>query len=47
MLREAGVTEEQQGAFDDLSTVNEKILGDLILEKYDTDFYIMDKYPCP
>ena len=45
LLREAGVTEEQQGAFDDLSTVNEKILGDLILEKYDTDFYIMDKYP--
>ena len=25
--------------------MNEKILGDLILEKYDTDFYIMDKYP--
>jgi aspartyl-tRNA synthetase len=45
LLRDAGVTEEQQGAFDDLSTVNEKILGDLVLEKYDTDFYIMDKYP--
>ncbi|EJK74501.1 hypothetical protein THAOC_03817 [Thalassiosira oceanica] len=42
MLREAGV---DQGDYEDLSTENEKKLGDLVKEKYNTDFYIMDKYP--
>mmetsp|Transcript_5079 Transcript_5079/g.9942 ORF Transcript_5079/g.9942 Transcript_5079/m.9942 type:complete len:637 (-) Transcript_5079:863-2773(-) len=42
MLREAGV---DQGDLDDLSTENEKKLGDLVKAKYHTDFYIMDKYP--
>lgn len=42
LLREAGV---EQGDYDDLSTENEKKLGDIIKEKYDTDFFIMDKYP--
>jgi len=45
ILREDGVTEEMQGSFDDLSTVHEKRLGDLVLQKYGTDFFIMDKYP--
>ena len=45
LLREAGVGPERQGDFDDLSTENEKLLGDIVLKKYDTDFYIMDKYP--
>ena len=27
------------------STPNEKLLGRLVREKYDTDFYILDKYP--
>jgi len=45
LLREAGVDETQQGAFDDLSTVNEKILGDVVKQKFGTDFFIMDKYP--
>uniref|UniRef100_A0A5F9DTB9 Aspartate--tRNA ligase, cytoplasmic n=1 Tax=Oryctolagus cuniculus TaxID=9986 RepID=A0A5F9DTB9_RABIT len=27
------------------STPNEKLLGRLVKEKYDTDFYILDKYP--
>ena len=27
------------------STPNEKLLGKLVREKYDTDFYILDKYP--
>ncbi|KAJ1448325.1 hypothetical protein M885DRAFT_539552 [Pelagophyceae sp. CCMP2097] len=45
LLRGAGVTEEMQGSFDDLSTANEKTLGDLVLAKYDTDFFMMDKYP--
>ncbi|KAL7494781.1 hypothetical protein ACHAWT_005593 [Skeletonema menzelii] len=42
LLREAGV---DQGDYDDLSTENEKKLGDIVKEKYDTDFFIMDKYP--
>ena len=31
--------------FDDLSTENEKTLGDIVKAKYGTDFFIMDKYP--
>ena len=27
------------------STPNEKLLGKLVREKYDTDFYMLDKYP--
>jgi len=42
MLREAGV---EVGDYDDLSTPNEKFLGKLVRAKYDTDFYILDKYP--
>ncbi|AGO11735.1 AaceriADL039Cp [[Ashbya] aceris (nom. inval.)] len=42
MLREAG---KDIGDFDDLSTENEKFLGKLVREKYDTDFYILDKFP--
>lgn len=42
MLREAGVT---IGDEDDLSTPDEKLLGRLVKAKYDTDFYILDKYP--
>ena len=42
LLREAGV---EQGDYDDLTTENEKKLGDIVKEKYNTDFYIMDKYP--
>uniref|UniRef100_R4G997 Aspartate--tRNA ligase, cytoplasmic n=1 Tax=Anolis carolinensis TaxID=28377 RepID=R4G997_ANOCA len=42
MLREAGV---EMGDEDDLSTPSEKLLGRLVKEKYDTDFYILDKYP--
>ncbi|XP_073503358.1 aspartate--tRNA ligase, cytoplasmic isoform X1 [Phyllobates terribilis] len=42
MLHEAGV---EMGDEEDLSTPNEKLLGRLVKEKYDTDFYILDKYP--
>jgi len=42
LLREAGV---EQGDYDDLSTENEKKLGDIVKKKYDTDFFFMDKYP--
>ncbi|GAB1865763.1 Aspartate--tRNA ligase, cytoplasmic [Camponotus japonicus] len=42
LLAEAGVT---LGEEDDLSTPDEKLLGKLVKIKYDTDFYILDKYP--
>jgi aspartyl-tRNA synthetase len=42
MLREAGI---EMGDEDDLSTPNEKLLGKLVRAKYDTDFFILDKYP--
>lgn len=42
LLREAGV---EQGDYDDLSTENEKKLGDIVSKKYGTDFFFMDKYP--
>jgi len=42
LLRESGL---DQSDYDDLSTENEKKLGDLVKEKYDTDFFFMDKYP--
>merc|ERR1712080_574084 len=42
MLREAGVEMDDE---DDLSTPNEKLLGRLVKAKYDTDFYILDKFP--
>lgn len=42
MLRSAGV---KMGDEDDLSTPSEKLLGRLIKAKYDTDFYMLDKYP--
>ncbi|KAG8849711.1 aspartate transaminase aat1 [Tulasnella sp. 330] len=42
MLKEAGV---EIGEFEDLSTEQEKLLGKLVYEKYDTDYYILDKFP--
>jgi len=42
LLRNAGVT---QNDYDDLSAENEKLLGTIVKEKYETDFFIMDKYP--
>ncbi|ODV94718.1 hypothetical protein PACTADRAFT_85938 [Pachysolen tannophilus NRRL Y-2460] len=42
LLRENG---KEVGDYDDLSTENEKFLGKLIRDKYDTDFYILDKFP--
>lgn len=43
MLRDAGVKDLSDT--EDLSTENEKKLGKIILDKYDTDFYILDKFP--
>lgn len=42
MLREAGAEMSDE---DDLTTANEKLLGKLVREKYQTDFYILDKFP--
>lgn len=42
MLREAGIEMDDE---EDLSTPNEKLLGRLIKAKYDTDFYMLDKFP--
>ncbi|KAJ8944815.1 hypothetical protein NQ318_013151 [Aromia moschata] len=42
MLAEVGV---EVGEEEDLSTPAEKLLGRLVKAKYDTDFYILDKYP--
>lgn len=42
LLHENGV---EMGEEDDLTTANEKFLGRLIKKKYDTDFYILDKFP--
>ncbi|XP_022204760.2 aspartate--tRNA ligase, cytoplasmic [Nilaparvata lugens] len=42
MLRQAGI---DIGDEEDLSTPNEKLLGRLVKAKYDTDFYVLDKFP--
>ena len=42
MLREAGMT---MGDYDDLSSELELKLGELVREKFNTDFYILDKFP--
>mmetsp|Transcript_20252 Transcript_20252/g.34585 ORF Transcript_20252/g.34585 Transcript_20252/m.34585 type:complete len:571 (+) Transcript_20252:27-1739(+) len=42
MLNDAGV---EQSPFEDLSTVNERTLGQLVKEKFGTDFYRLDKFP--
>ncbi|CAG8542626.1 2086_t:CDS:10 [Ambispora gerdemannii] len=42
LLREKGV---EIGDYDDLSTETERILGQLVKEKYNTDFYMLDKFP--
>lgn len=42
MLRAAG---KEVDDLEDLSTENEKFLGKLVRDEYDTDFYILDKFP--
>ena len=44
LLRTVG-NKPELGDYDDLSTENEKLLGRIIKEKYNTDFYILDKFP--
>ncbi|KAB8270896.1 aspartyl-tRNA synthetase [Aspergillus minisclerotigenes] len=46
LLKEAGVDVSEQERFEnDFSTAMEKQLGQIIREKYDTDFYVLDKFP--
>ena len=48
MLREAGAKDSEGnpiGDLDDMSTENEKWLGRLVREKYNTDYFILDKFP--
>merc|ERR1712129_434643 len=42
LLQQAGI---DQDPHEDLSTENEKKLGDIVKDKYHTDFFFMDKYP--
>ncbi|KAF2146362.1 uncharacterized protein K452DRAFT_243136 [Aplosporella prunicola CBS 121167] len=42
MLREAG---EELGDYEDLSTPQEKLLGKLVLDKFGSDFYVLDQFP--
>ena len=42
LLREAGIEQDEN---EDLSTEHEKKLGEIVKEKYNTDFFFMDKYP--
>lgn len=42
MLREAG---HEVDDYEDLSTAQELLLGDLVSKKYQADFYIVDQYP--
>ena len=42
LLKENGVDYPQ---FEDLDTVTERKLGELVKKKYDTDFYILHRYP--
>lgn len=42
LLREAGV---EMGDYEDLTTENERKLGQIVKDKYHTDFYVLDKFP--
>ena len=42
ILKEIGI---EQDVHDDLSTANEKALGKVVKERYNTDFYILHSYP--
>lgn len=46
LLKDAGVDVSEQERFEnDFTTAMEKQLGHIIREKYDTDFYVLDKFP--
>ena len=46
ILKDAGVDTSEQDSFaTDLTTAQEKQLGQLIRKQYDTDFYVLDEFP--
>lgn len=46
LLKDAGSNVTEQESFiTDLTTAQEKQLGKIIREKYDTDFYVLDEFP--
>ncbi|KAJ5661255.1 Aspartate--tRNA ligase cytoplasmic [Penicillium longicatenatum] len=46
LLKAAGVDMSEQERFEnDFTTAQEKQLGQIIRDKYDTDFYVLDKFP--
>ncbi|KAJ5094532.1 Aspartate--tRNA ligase cytoplasmic [Penicillium angulare] len=46
LLKQAGVDMSEQERFEnDFTTAMEKQLGQIIRDKYDTDFYVLDKFP--
>jgi aspartyl-tRNA synthetase len=46
ILKDAGVDTSEQDSFStDLTTAQEKQLGKLIREQYETDFYVLDEFP--
>lgn len=47
MLRDSGWTDEGEEIdfFEDFSTRTERRLGELVKEQYNTDYYILDKFP--
>lgn len=45
LLNEKGKIEPPMHELDDFNTTNEKLLGKIVREVYDTDFFIIDKFP--
>eukprot|EP00029_Vermamoeba_vermiformis_P003536 TRINITY_DN14083_c0_g1_i1.p1 TRINITY_DN14083_c0_g1~~TRINITY_DN14083_c0_g1_i1.p1 ORF type:complete len:592 (-),score=245.15 TRINITY_DN14083_c0_g1_i1:86-1840(-) len=45
LVNEANDPEIKMGDFDDFSTPAEKLLGRIVKEKYQTDFFVVDKFP--
>mmetsp|Transcript_26237 Transcript_26237/g.36951 ORF Transcript_26237/g.36951 Transcript_26237/m.36951 type:complete len:579 (+) Transcript_26237:88-1824(+) len=45
LLNEKGKIEPPMNELDDFNTTNEKLLGKIVREVYDTDFFIIDKFP--
>jgi len=45
LLNEKGKIDPPMNELDDFNTTNEKLLGKIVKEVYDTDFFIIDKFP--
>jgi aspartyl/asparaginyl-tRNA synthetase len=45
MLNESPLNEYPAGELDDFMTTQERVLGQLVNEKFGSDFFIVDQYP--